>query len=43
MKITLSKLLRPALAVAFTSFTFMSAAQADKFTLHGARVYAIDA
>ena len=36
MKITLSKLLRPALAVAFTSFTFVSAAQADKFTLHGA-------
>lgn len=31
-----SKLLRPALAVAFTGFTFVSAAQADKITLHGA-------
>ena len=36
MKITLSKLLRPALAIAFASFTSVSAAQADKFTLHGA-------
>ena len=36
MKIILSKLLRPALAVAFTSFTFVSTVQADKFTLHGA-------
>ena len=31
-----SKLLRPALAVAFTGFTMISAAQADKITLHGA-------
>ena len=31
-----SKLLRPALAVAFTGFTMVSAAQADKITLHGA-------
>ncbi len=31
-----SKLLRPALAVAFTGLTFVSAAQADKITLHGA-------
>jgi TRAP-type C4-dicarboxylate transport system substrate-binding protein len=37
MKFTLSKLLRPALVVAFTSFTFLSAAQADhKIILHGA-------
>ena len=31
-----SKLLRPALAVTFTGFTMISAAQADKITLHGA-------
>jgi len=37
MKITLSKLLRPALVVAFTSSMFISAAQADhKIILHGA-------
>lgn len=36
MNSILSKLLRPALAVAFTGFTFVSAAQADKITLHGA-------
>jgi len=33
---TISKLLRPALAVAFASITFVSAAQAEKFTFHGA-------
>ena len=36
MKFTVSKLLLPALAVVFSSFTFVSAAQADKITLHGA-------
>ena len=36
MKFTVSKLLLPALAVVFSSFTFASAAQADKITLHGA-------
>ena len=36
MKFTVSKLLFPALAVVFSSFTFVSAAQADKITLHGA-------
>ncbi len=36
MKFTLSKLLCTALAVVFTSFAFISAAQADKITLHGA-------
>ena len=33
---TISKLLRPVLAVAFASFTFVSAAQAEKYTFHGA-------
>jgi TRAP-type C4-dicarboxylate transport system substrate-binding protein len=36
MKFTVSKLLLPVLAVAFSSFTFVSTAQADKITLHGA-------
>ena len=36
MKFTVSKLLLPALVVAFSSFTFVSTAQADKITLHGA-------
>ena len=36
MKFTVSKLLLPVLAVAFSSFTFVSSAQADKITLHGA-------
>jgi len=36
MKFTVSKLLLPALAVVFSSFAFVSAAQADKITLHGA-------
>jgi len=36
MKFTVSKLLLSALVVAFSSFTFVSAAQADKITLHGA-------
>ena len=36
MKFTVSKLLLPALAVVFSSFTFVSSAQADKITLHGA-------
>jgi TRAP-type C4-dicarboxylate transport system substrate-binding protein len=36
MKFTVSKLLLPALAVVFSSFTFVSVAQADKITLHGA-------
>lgn len=36
MKFTVSKLLLLALAVVFSSFTFVSAAQADKITLHGA-------
>ena len=36
MKFTVSKLLLPALAVVLSSFTFVSAAQADKITLHGA-------
>ena len=36
MKFTVSKLLLPVLAVVFSSFTFVSSAQADKITLHGA-------
>ena len=36
MKFTVLKLLLPALVVAFSSFTFVSTAQADKITLHGA-------
>ena len=36
MKFTLSKLLLSALVVAFSSLTFVSTAQADKITLHGA-------
>ena len=36
MKFTVSKLLLPALVVIFSSFTFVSSAQADKITLHGA-------
>ena len=36
MKFTVSKWLLSALVVAFSSFTFVSTAQADKITLHGA-------
>ena len=36
MKFTVSKLLLSALVVAFSSLTFVSTAQADKITLHGA-------
>ena len=36
MKFTVSKLLLSALVVAFSSFTLVSTAQADKITLHGA-------
>ena len=36
MKFTVSNLLFSALVVAFSSFTFVSTAQADKITLHGA-------
>ena len=36
MKFTVSKLLLSALVVAFSSFAFVSTAQADKITLHGA-------
>jgi len=36
MRSLFSNLIRPALAVAFTGLTMVSAAQADKITLHGA-------